>query len=90
MVRSVTTRPSPWGDEDRALVLALLAERADTCPSCGHPVDVCRDPATAGHWQVLQEICQPGRVAQAVAEDVAKDGRRGVVISTRRTGGTGG
>jgi hypothetical protein len=64
-------------------VLALLAEQADLCPACGHPKDLCRDPDTAGRWTVIQEICQPSRVAQAVSEDVAKDGRRGVQINTR-------
>lgn len=73
-----------WSDADRGLVLALLAERAETCPSCGHPMSVCRDPATAGTWQVVEEICQPTRVARAVAEDVAKTGRRGVIVATRR------
>jgi hypothetical protein len=46
-------------------------------------MDLCRDPDTAGKWVVEQHRCQPGRVAQAVAEDVAKEGQRGVVIATR-------
>lgn len=66
-------------------MLALLAERKETCPSCGHPMSVCRDPATAGKWTVVQTVCQPTRIAQAEAENVAKSKKRGVVLSTRRT-----
>jgi len=83
MVRSVTE--PEWTDTDRGLVLALLAERKDICPSCGHPMSVCRDPSTAGSWTVVRDVCQPSRIAQAVSEDVAKSKKRGVVISTRRT-----
>ena len=74
-----------WTDADRGLVLALLAERKDICPSCGHSMSVCRDPSTAGSWTVVQHVCQPSRIAQAVSEDVAKSKKRGVVLSTRRT-----
>lgn len=81
----MTVLEPEWLDEDRGLVLALLEERAQTCPSCGHPVSQCRDPATAGTWQVVEEICQPSRIAQAVAENAAESKRRGVVFSTRRT-----
>jgi len=65
-------------------VLALLAERAETCSMCGHPMSVCRDPRTAGTWTVLRDTCYPSQVAQAVMEDGR---RRGEVIMTRRTGG---
>lgn len=74
-----------WDDTDRGLVLALLAERKDTCPQCGHLVSECRDPKTAGSWTVIEEICQPSRVAQAKAEEVFERKRRGVVLMTRRT-----
>jgi len=70
-----------WSDVDRGLLLALLAERAAVCSLCGHPMSECRDPKTAGTWQVLQEVCQPSRVAQAVAEEAG----RGVVLTTKRT-----
>lgn len=72
-----------WSDEDRGAVLALREEQADVCEHCGHPKTVCRDPKTEGQWSVVTEICQPSRVAQAVAED--KDSKtRGQVILTRR------
>ena len=85
LVRSVTTAESRWTDTDRGLVLALLAERKETCSSCGHPMSVCRDPSTAGSWTVVEEICQPTRVAQVKAEEGVKSKKRGVVILTRRT-----
>jgi len=81
----MTVHESEWTDEDRGLALAWLDEQDDLCPTCGHPKTLCRDPATAGTWEVVQEICQPGRVAQAAAENAAEQRRRGVVISTRRT-----
>ena len=46
---------------DRGLVLALLAERADACPMCGHPMSQCRDPRTAGSWEVVPGTCEPDR-----------------------------
>jgi hypothetical protein len=86
LVRATTTTEPEYSDLDRGLLLALLAERRETCPSCGHQMSECRDPRTAGTWQVLDEICQPTRVSQAVAEDIQQSKRRGVVLMTRRTG----
>jgi hypothetical protein len=88
VTRSLAVAEPEWTDADRGLVLALLAERAETCPSCGHLTSVCRDESTAGTWQVLEEVCQPSRVAQAVAEGVAEGKRRGVVLLTRRVNGS--
>lgn len=85
LIRSVTTTEPQWTDLDRGLVLALLAERSERCPLCNHLMSECRDPRTAGTWTVQEEICQPSRIAQAVAEDTGKSKRRGVVLMTRRT-----
>jgi hypothetical protein len=86
MVRSVTEQPEPdWSDDDRAMALALLAERAAVCPLCGNPKDVCRDPSTAGTWQVHDQICEPGRVLQKVAE--GRQGERGLLLYATRSGG---
>lgn len=85
LVRSVTTADPDWTPTDRGLALALLAERAETCGQCGHPMSVCRDPRTARTWTVVTEVCQPSVVAQVVAEQVHEKKQRGVVISTRRT-----
>lgn len=87
LTRSVTVHEPMWTDEDRLLVLGLLHVEEETCEICGHPKSECRDQKTAGTWQVLTEICQPGRVAQAVAED--NKGSRGVVYMTKRTEGHG-
>jgi hypothetical protein len=84
LIRSVAVSDPDWSDLDRGLVLALLEERAETCSMCGHPMSVCRDPRTAGTWQVVEEICQPSRVAQAASENAHERKARGVVISTRR------
>jgi transcription elongation factor Elf1 len=63
----------------------LLAERAETCPECGHPKSVCRDRKTAGTWTVVEEVCQPSVVAQVKAEQIHEAKQRGRVIMTRRT-----
>lgn len=80
----MTTSEPRWTDADRGLLLALLAERRETCAQCGHPMSQCRDKNTAGKWQVIEDVCQPTRVAQAEAENIGKSKRRGVVLSTRR------
>lgn len=85
LVRSTTVTEPEYSELDRGLLLALLAEKADVCTACGHPAWQCRDPKTAGQWQVVETVCQPTRVAQAAAENVAADKRRGVLIMTRRT-----
>lgn len=85
LVEALTAAESQWTDADRGLLLALLAERRETCSECGHPMSLCRDPSTAGRWQVMENVCQATRVAQAVAEDVAQGKRRGVVLSTKLT-----
>lgn len=84
VVRSVTTADPEFTDLDRGLVLALLAEQRETCQSCGHPMALCRDPRTAGTWQVLEDVCQPSRVSQAAADNVRESKRRGVMIMTRQ------
>lgn len=85
--RSVVTRPSPWTDEDRAWLIALLAEERQTCPGCGQPMDVCRDPSTARTWQVVHAVCQACLVLEADAEGRAESGRkqRGLYVGVRRT-----
>ena len=87
LVRTVTTTEPDWTDQDRGLVLALLAEQRETCPMCGHQMSECRDPRTARTWQVREEICQPSVILQATRDNAAeaKQKRRGVVLMTRRT-----
>jgi hypothetical protein len=85
----VTLTESVWTEEDRGLLLALLAEQNETCKICGHQMSVCRDPRTAGTWQVVPSICQPGRVMAAEAENAIESKRsmRGVVLGSKRSGG---
>jgi len=47
-------------------------------------MSVCRDPRTAGTWEVVPEVCQASRVAQAEAENIAEKKQRGVVLATRQ------
>ncbi len=47
--------------EDTDAVLALAAEEADTCPSCGMPRAFCRSGAsgvTFADFEPLEETCQ--------------------------------
>lgn len=81
----MTVTDPEWTDTDRGLLLALLAEQADVCPMCGHPMEVCRDPGTSGQWQVIPGTCYPSQVAQIVREELTEKNRRGVVIATKRT-----
>jgi len=74
-----------WDDNDRGPVLALLEERAETCPECGHLKSACRDPKTAGSWQVDVQTCQPSVVAQVRAEQIHEAKQRGRVIMTKRS-----
>lgn len=70
-------------------MIAHLANEAEMCPSCGHPMSACRDKTTAGKWQVVEEICQPSVILQAVMDNEAESGkkRRGVMLGTKRSGG---
>ena len=79
------SRFKSWDDTDRGLVLALMAEEAETCPQCGHPISECRDPATAGSWTVVEQVCEPSRIAQAASEQAFQAKQRGRVFLTRRT-----
>lgn len=80
----MSTSDPDWTDLDRGLLQALLAERADICPMCGHPMSQCRDPRTAYSWELLEQTCNPSRVAQAAMENAHSEKRRGVVVMTRR------
>jgi hypothetical protein len=78
-----------WSPEDRGALLALRQEQAETCPKCGHPISECRDPSTAQQWTVVQEVCQPSRIAEAVAENNSHGEvrKRGIVLKTVRNRG---
>jgi hypothetical protein len=85
IIRSTAVRDAEWTDEDRGWVLALLAEEADTCPGCGQPNSVCRDPKTMYEWRAVQVQCQACRMIETQRESDA-DGpkRRGIYTGVRR------
>lgn len=82
----MTERDPEWTHDDRAVVLALLAERRDQCPGCGHPVSECWDPDTRNTWGVEQAVCQACVVAEATRDNMAEASKppRGVHIWTVR------
>jgi hypothetical protein len=74
----VTEREPLWTDEDRAWHLAYYAELAEVCPGCGHPLDECRDPKSAGKWRVVSQRCEACRIGEAEAENAAEAKQRGM------------
>lgn len=47
-------------EEDTAWAVALAEEERDTCPACGYPKSVCRDPAYQfPAFEPHEEICGP-------------------------------
>jgi hypothetical protein len=50
-------------------------------------MSVCRDPRTRGKWQVIEETCFPSQVAQATAENLSEQRKRGVILRTQRSRG---
>jgi len=76
-----------WTDEDRDLLLALLAEEREECSGCGNPLEISTDPATQRTWEVHRITCEACRVLEAeVGNDAgAKSPKRGVRYAVRRT-----
>lgn len=68
----MTVRDPEWTDEDRAWHLAYQEDLDNRCPGCGNYLDECRDPKTAGHWQVVAQTCEACRVGEADAENRAE------------------
>ena len=61
-----------WTDEDRNLLIALLAEERDECRECGQPRDVSHDRKTQGTWRVHRVTCEACRILEAEAGNDAK------------------
>ena len=56
--RTVTS--SPWGTEDRALMLALRMYEGTLCPRCGEPKATAWHMDNEGHFAVTAEyVCNP-------------------------------
>jgi hypothetical protein len=86
LIRSVTTTDPLWTDEDRNLLLALLAEERDECRECGHPYDVSTDRKTQGTWRVHRATCEACRILEAeVGNDAEGSRQRGVKYAVIRT-----
>lgn len=64
----------------------MLAEQAEKCPQCGHQMSECRDSTLMHQWEVVQDICRPSALAEAVQKNNAEAEKpaRGLVIGTRR------
>lgn len=87
LTRSVTHREPEWTAEDRGWLQALLAEQAETCRGCGHPVDESADPASAYHWSIREVRCQACAVLEADEANerelrTPRYGRRAVAVKT--------
>lgn len=65
MIRSVTTADPLWTDEDRNLLLALLAEEREECSGCRQPLEISTDRRTQGTWQVKRITCEACRILEA-------------------------
>lgn len=78
-----------WTDEDRGWLLALLEERADTCPGCGQPNSECRDKSSMGQWGVAHRTCWACLVLEADADGRAesKQRQRGLYVAAYRNRG---
>lgn len=76
VVEATTVHDPEWTDEDRAWLLALLAERADTCPGCGHPADEAHNRATERQWQVQTSVCQACLLLEATRDNQREAGTR--------------
>lgn len=83
----MTTADPLWTDEDRDLLIALLAEERDECAGCGHPLEVSTDRKTQQTWQVHRRTCEACRVLEAEVDNdlEAKTRKRGVRYAVTRT-----
>lgn len=75
--KSVTTREPRWLEEDRAWLMALLAEQKERCSGCGQLLAECMDPATAKTWEVVSRICQACLVLDVALDNDAEASRNG-------------
>lgn len=76
VIETVTRRESPWTDDDRSKVLALIGEKTEVCPGCGRALDECFDPATARTWTVHTPTCEACRVLDAAKDNDAEQAKQ--------------
>lgn len=65
-----------WTDDDRELLLALVAEEAEECGGCGRPFAETTDPANRGTYEVSRRTCEACLVLQAEVDNDHEHGRR--------------
>ena len=89
VVAAATEREPLWTDDDRAWLLALLAEQRETCAGCGHPLDECRDPAGEKTWRLVVDTCHACMTLDMDRHNQAEKKRppMGRYTATRRWGG---
>lgn len=85
----MTETEPEWTADDRAALLAYLAEEREACPDCGNQISESMDRKTAGTWTVEEHTCQACLVREAVIDGAAerKSRPRGVKFLARRTPG---
>ena len=75
-----------WTDEDRDLLIALLAEEAEECSGCRQPLSISTDKKTQGTWQVDRITCEACRIIEASVDNDNEGKRaRGLRYSVHRT-----
>lgn len=76
-----------WTDEDRDLLLALIAEEHGECDQCRHPLEISTDRKTQRTWQVHRSTCEACRVLEAEMGNDAESKRpnRGMKYAVLRT-----
>lgn len=81
-----------WTDDDRDLLLALLAEEAEECSGCGQPLAQTTDPDNRGTYEVSRVTCEACVVLQAEVDNDYEGSRRprGVRYLVNREGGAAG
>lgn len=60
-----------WSEEDRTLAVAYQIYTEETCPECGQPMMVCRDPKNSGWFETKTATCY---AAQAVGQRASEPG----------------
>jgi acetone carboxylase gamma subunit len=74
VIRAVTTRESPWNDQDREELLALMEHEASLCPcGCGHSyADTTSNWETGPEFEVTRKTCR-ARAAINLEQRIAQD-----------------
>jgi hypothetical protein len=77
VIKTVTTREPEWLDDDRAWLMALLAEESERCSGCGQLLSECMDPGTAKTWELVERTCQACLILDVARDNDAEAARNG-------------